>query len=208
MRGACAGTGSLTAGCSPGHGPLPLLQFGELQALAELYSLAGQPRAAHAARSRASALQARTLQLLWNPDLQFLGVLALDAPPWAPIGWCDGTQPVYPGGTVAPVRELLGLAAPYYFRLVPQAAVDASDTADVARFHAMWDQVRGAGPGWCGVAQLQAWQRCQPGQAADTGSWEQPTSTCSNALHVHALLHACRCPPPPTTVGPMSPGRC
>ena len=65
-------------------------------------------------------LQRHVLDILWSQDVQFLSVLAVAKPPFSPVNWCSGTQPVWPAGTLAPVRELFALSCPYYFGLIPQ----------------------------------------------------------------------------------------
>lgn len=75
LRAAHAGHPTRTASDAGVH-----VQYGELQALASMQSLLGQHAQAADSLKQAKALQERTLQLLWRPDMQFLGTYKTQPP--------------------------------------------------------------------------------------------------------------------------------
>ena len=123
--------------CTAAHRPTCYpLQYGERRAIASLHALSGNQAAAAESFTAATKLQRHVLDILWSQDVQFLSVLAVAEPRFSPVIWCNGTQPVWPAGTLAPVRELFALSCPYYFGLIPQ-----QDNGLTQRYHAMWDLV-------------------------------------------------------------------
>ena len=70
------------------------LQYGELMALASMQQMLGLQDEAADSLARAEALQRQVLDLLWNPDIQYLGTYKVPAPPnFADSGTVVRTMP-------------------------------------------------------------------------------------------------------------------
>ena len=158
-----------------GAGLRPTINFAmvaEQRALAHLSALAGNATAARRWAGGARQLRARALSQLWNPESQFFGVVAWPygshpkeaegggvaqppmppppPPPPPPLHSRCAGAPVWPNGSRVPVRELLALSNPYYYRglpTAPQTAVAAAAAAAAATPAAAPAAAPGAAPG-------------------------------------------------------------